>query len=83
MDDNKLLHAMIKVPSVPKAVAFWEERGATVLNKAGKGSCFVGYGKYRDAKFFALELSPTTDPIVANEVLCECTCLCVCDNQCL
>lgn len=68
MLENKLLHAMIKVQSVDQAVKFWEERGATVLNKAGKGSCFVGYGTYRDARFFALELSPTTDAVVSNEV---------------
>jgi len=68
MLENKLLHAMIKVQSVDQAVKFWEERGATVLNKAGKGSFFVGYGTYRDARFFALELSPTTDAVVSNEV---------------
>ena len=46
MAGNKLLHAMIRVPSVERAVDFWKARGANVLtpNTGGKGACFVGYG---------------------------------------
>ena len=70
MEGNKLLHAMIRVPAVDKAVEFWKERGANVLSASGKGSCFVGYGEYRDATFFALELSPTpAETIVSSNVL--------------
>jgi len=69
MEGSKLLHAMIRVPSVDKAVEFWKERGASVLSASGKGSCFVGFGEYRDATFFALELSPTPAEAVSSDVL--------------
>ena len=69
MADNRLMHAMIRVPSVERAVAFWEERGAKRLSEPGKGSCFVGYGEYRDATFFALELSPAKEAEVVNTAL--------------
>jgi len=46
---SKLLHAMIRVNAgeLDNVIRFWEERGARVLSRAGKGSCFVGYGEYR------------------------------------
>jgi len=70
LSTGKLLHAMIRVPAagMDSAVAFWEERGARVLSRAGKGSCFVGYGEYRDATFFALELAPVPGNVVNNDV---------------
>ena len=68
MADNKLLHAMLRVPSVERAVAFWEARGARRLTEPGKGSCFVGYGEHRDATFFALELSPAAEPVANADI---------------
>jgi len=59
MGANRLLHAMLKVSDVDSTVAFWESKGAKRLTpQAGKGSCFVGYGSYRDTEHFALELAP-------------------------
>ena len=58
--DNQLLHAMLRVRNVNATIAFWEGYGAKVLtyNKAGaRETAFIGFGDYRDATFFALEIT--------------------------
>ena len=58
--DNQLLHCMLRVRNVNATIAFWEGCGAKVLtyNKAGaRETAFVGFGDYRDATFFALEIT--------------------------
>jgi catechol 2,3-dioxygenase-like lactoylglutathione lyase family enzyme len=58
--DNQLLHAMLRVRNVNATIEFWEGCGAKVLayNKAGvRETAFVGFGEYRDATFFAFEIT--------------------------
>jgi hypothetical protein len=58
---------MLRTCDVSSTVTFWKERGAKVLSpQIGKGSVFVGYGSYRDSEHFALELSPSAEPLTNN-----------------
>lgn len=58
---GKLLHAMLKVRDVNASIAFYKACGMRVLSYSeypnGRATAFVGFGKYRDAEHFALELS--------------------------